>query len=620
MDFDHAADAAQRPEGGLAQTEEKTPDLAVRNVGEPLSEKAHSPTDVKEGLLAEKQTNPMDDLASFDPFGRGSTEPDVDVAPAAPTDSFPITAQQQSDNLLDLSAGAQGDDGLKTEERGQVDVKNSEPAYDLDAPDVLPDLPSPPQPVDSFVYGSADEGKSFSAVHDADSTFQQPEANPAQPSSTSLGFDSAGADISSANPVMSSPLNSPPPEDDLLGAPITPTAATEPRDQPAGAGGAESADLHHQPTSTTPSLNDTPAVGGDAREPTPPPTFPQSDSPIPVEPAARSEDSSGSQPSWDPVPSAAQPAAPFINPDPFQEFVPPAEGRPLGDQPPPRIPSPSSMDAEPPTPVDRSAISSIKEAERAQPPVDPERVVEKLPLEALRNRDVQEALASVIPPAPDKPLPPTPSSRPRPTAGCLAHLPVMEILLWRDPKKSGAAFATGLVLLFSMLYCSFISVVAYFGLALLTVTLGFRLYKTVLGMVQKTNDGHPFQDLLSVDTTVTPEKGHELADKAVAELNCCTSSLKDLFLVKDIFESVKFGFVLYLLTYLGAWFNTMTLVIMGYVALFTLPKVYEQNKEKIDEVFGQVKDKVAEISAKVKAAIPMGKKAAEPVAEEKKEE
>jgi len=174
--------------------------------------------------------------------------------------------------------------------------------------------------------------------------------------------------------------------------------------------------------------------------------------------------------------------------------------------------------------------------------------------------------------------------------------------------------------LLSMMYFSFISVVAYFALALLTVTLGFRLYKTVMGMVQKTNDGHPFQDLLSVDTTVTPEKGHELSDKVVSELNCCTTSLKDLFLVKDIFESVKFGFALYLLTYLGAWFNTMTLVIMGYVALFTLPKVYEQNKEKIDEVLGQVKEKVGEISAKVKAAIPMGKKTAEPVAEEKKEE
>ena len=69
----------------------------------------------------------------------------------------------------------------------------------------------------------------------------------------------------------------------------------------------------------------------------------------------------------------------------------------------------------------------------------------------------------------------------------------MEILLWRDPKKSGALFATGLVVLISMMYCSFISVVAYFALALLTVTLGFRLYKTVLGMVQKTNDGHPSQ-------------------------------------------------------------------------------------------------------------------------------
>ncbi|XP_037072788.1 reticulon-1-A-like isoform X2 [Pollicipes pollicipes] len=206
----------------------------------------------------------------------------------------------------------------------------------------------------------------------------------------------------------------------------------------------------------------------------------------------------------------------------------------------------------------------------------------------------------------------------KPAASGFCHV-VMEILLWRDPKKSGAAFVTGLVVLVSMLYFSFISVVAYFSLALLTVTLGFRLYKTVLGTVQKTNDGHPFQDLLSVDTTVEQEKGHEMANKVVAELNCCSSTLKDLFLIKDMFESIKFGFALYLLTYLGAWFNTMTLVIMAYVAMFTLPKVYEQNKTKIDEVMGQVKEKVGEISAKVKAAIPMGKKA-EPVTEEKKDE
>jgi len=198
---------------------------------------------------------------------------------------------------------------------------------------------------------------------------------------------------------------------------------------------------------------------------------------------------------------------------------------------------------------------------------------------------------------------------------------VMELLLWRDPKKSAAALLLGLVVLLSMVYFSFISVIAYLGLSLLTVTLGFRLYKTIMGAVQKTSDGHPFQDLLSVDTAVPTEKAHELSEKAVSELNCCSSTLRDLFLVKDMFESIKFGFGLYLLTYVGACFNTMTLVIMGYVALFTLPKVYEQNKTKIDEVLAQVKEKVGEISTKVKAAIPMGKKAAvEEVTEGKKDE
>lgn len=118
----------------------------------------------------------------------------------------------------------------------------------------------------------------------------------------------------------------------------------------------------------------------------------------------------------------------------------------------------------------------------------------------------------------------------------------------------------------------------------------FRLYKTVLGMVQKTNDGHPFTGSLSVDTTVLRWKGHKMADRAVSELNCCTTCLKDLFLVKDIFESVKFGFVLYLFfPYLGAWFNTMTRH-MGYVALFTLPKVSNRTRRRLMKVLARSKE------------------------------
>lgn len=42
--------------------------------------------------------------------------------------------------------------------------------------------------------------------------------------------------------------------------------------------------------------------------------------------------------------------------------------------------------------------------------------------------------------------------------------------------------------------------------------------------------------------------------------------------------------------------------------MFTLPKVYETNKQNIDQYLDLVRSKLAEITDKVKAAIPIGKK------------
>ena len=50
------------------------------------------------------------------------------------------------------------------------------------------------------------------------------------------------------------------------------------------------------------------------------------------------------------------------------------------------------------------------------------------------------------------------------------------------------------------------------------------------------------------------------------------------------------------------------LIIITWVALFTLPKVYEMNKTQIDKNLEIVRAKLAEITSKVKAAIPIGKK------------
>lgn len=192
---------------------------------------------------------------------------------------------------------------------------------------------------------------------------------------------------------------------------------------------------------------------------------------------------------------------------------------------------------------------------------------------------------------------------------------VAALIYWRDPKKSGIVFGAILGVLLSLAYFSLISVLAYLSLLTLTGTVAFRIYKTVLQAVQKTSDGHPFKDILEIDLTVPAEKVHEVADVAVVHANAALSLLRRLFLVEDLVDSLKFGVLLWCLTYLGSWFNGMTLVIIGVVALFTLPKVYETNKAQIDQNLALVQGKINEITTKVKAAIPLGKKA-EPAKED----
>jgi len=185
---------------------------------------------------------------------------------------------------------------------------------------------------------------------------------------------------------------------------------------------------------------------------------------------------------------------------------------------------------------------------------------------------------------------------------------VANLVYWRDPKKSGVVFGAGLVILLSLVYFSLISVLAYTSLITLLVTVSFRIYKSVLQAVQKTQDGHPFKEILELDLAIPSDKVHSASDVAVSYINSLIQELRRLFLAEDLVDSFKFGVLLWCLTYIGGWFNGLTLVILAFVAAFTLPKVYETNKTQIDQNLDLVKKKIDEVSAKVRAAVPIGKK------------
>lgn len=55
---------------------------------------------------------------------------------------------------------------------------------------------------------------------------------------------------------------------------------------------------------------------------------------------------------------------------------------------------------------------------------------------------------------------------------------------------------------------------------------------------------------------------------------------------------LQFGCYLWVLTYIGAWLNGLTVIILMVIALFSLPKAYEQNKAQVDQLLGQAQAQV----------------------------
>lgn len=68
---------------------------------------------------------------------------------------------------------------------------------------------------------------------------------------------------------------------------------------------------------------------------------------------------------------------------------------------------------------------------------------------------------------------------------------------------------------------------------------------------------------MEVDVSIPQDKVKQISEVAAAHLNAVVTVLRRIFLVEDLVDSIKFGVFLWGLTYLGAWFNGMTLIIIG---------------------------------------------------------
>ncbi|XP_059928666.1 reticulon-3-like isoform X3 [Gadus macrocephalus] len=265
------------------------------------------------------------------------------------------------------------------------------------------------------------------------------------------------------------------------------------------------------------------------------------------------------------------------------------------------------------TPVSDGVVLSSEELV-----VEPEITSPPTPEPSLPTPEPSPPTPEPSPPTPEPSLP-SPAAPPAAAAApptreeepSVAPASLSELLYWRDVKTTGVVFGAALLLLLSLTACSIVSVASYVGLALLSVTVAFRIYKGILQAIQKSDEGHPFKLYLNQEVALSEDVAHRYSDMLLSRINRAVVELRRLFLVDDLVDSIKFAVLMWILTYVGAFFNGLTLLILGLVAVFSCPIIYEKHQAQIDHYVAMVSGRITDIVGKVQAMVPGTKRKAE---------
>ncbi|XP_030599537.1 reticulon-2a isoform X2 [Archocentrus centrarchus] len=168
------------------------------------------------------------------------------------------------------------------------------------------------------------------------------------------------------------------------------------------------------------------------------------------------------------------------------------------------------------------------------------------------------------------------------------HVAVMDLIYWKDTEWSGMVL-TGLVVgLLSLFQLSIITVVSTVSLAVMCFTISVRIYYQLLYILSWGDGEHPFKSYLDLDISLSGEQADLYMQKLIVMTLSAVDTLKRLFFVGNVFESLKFLFLMYLVTYLGDLCNGLTLLIISVIALFSLPLLYRRRQERVDDFIAKI--------------------------------
>lgn len=176
---------------------------------------------------------------------------------------------------------------------------------------------------------------------------------------------------------------------------------------------------------------------------------------------------------------------------------------------------------------------------------------------------------------------------------------VLDLIYWRDVKKTAIVLATSLLILTIFAIFPLLSIIAYTSLLVLTVTFGLRLYGNILCYIKKSKEPHLLSKYVEKEISFPADCIHKCADQLVINVSKVVDDVRKLFLVERFLDSIKFALLLWLMTFIGAWFSGVAVLMIGDIILFTIPKFYQVYQKQIDEFLSLANAKLKSLEKSV---------------------
>jgi len=185
---------------------------------------------------------------------------------------------------------------------------------------------------------------------------------------------------------------------------------------------------------------------------------------------------------------------------------------------------------------------------------------------------------------------------------------VTDVLHWRDPIRSGLVFGiiTSSYILLGWFDYTVVTLVSYLLFALLAVCF---LYATGIYVRNTFIRGQAYVNPFTENFKKTnfqmskAEASHHL-HTFLDLVNLTVHKFTDVFFITNRIAVAKYLFIFYISAIVGEWFSGLSLAYIGTLAAFIWPRLYEEKKREIDQVFGLIDAEYKKYSALVISKLP----------------